>query len=31
VGNDLYTISDAGVLASDLGTLGQVSWLTYPA
>lgn len=29
-GNDLYTISDAGVMASDLSTLARLSFLQFP-
>ena len=29
VGQDLYTISEQGVMASDLGTLARLAWLAY--
>jgi hypothetical protein len=31
VGNNLYTLSEQGVLASDLSSLSQVAWLPYGA
>ena len=31
VGNYLYTLSEEGVLASDLSSLAQVTWLPYGA
>jgi hypothetical protein len=31
VGGDLYTVSEQGVMASDLSSLAQVAWLPYPA
>ena len=31
VGDRLYSVSERGVLASDLGTLADQTWMPYPA
>ncbi len=31
VGGDIYTISEQGVMESDMSSLSQVAWLAYPA
>ena len=29
VGNDIYTLSEQGVMVSDMGSLSEVAWLAY--